>query len=87
MGQRCDWVVGDGGFCLVAATVAIIRAIKSLGTIVRVGAATVIIISALTFVSIVYAALFGGFMGHVFFPLHIIKAALCDFNISLDWRF
>ena len=80
-------MVGDGGFCLVAATVAIIRAIKPLGTIVRVGATAVIIISALTFVSIVYAALFGGFMGHVFFPLHIIKAALCGFNISLDWRF
>ena len=87
MGQRCDWVVGDGGFCLVAATVAIIRAIKPLGTIVRVGATAVIIISAVAFVFVINITFGGVFMGHVFFPLHTIKAALCGFNISLDWRF
>lgn len=80
-------MVGDGGFCLVAAIVAIIRAIKPLGTIVRVGATAVIIISAVAFVGIVYGTFGGVFMGHVFFPLHTIKAALCGFNISLDWRF
>ena len=67
MGQRCDWVVGDGGFYLVAATVAIIRAIKPLGTIVRVGAAAVIIISAVAFVFVINITFGGVFMGHVFF--------------------
>ncbi len=57
-------MVGDGGFCLVAATVAIIWAIKPLGTIVRVGATAVIIISAVAFVGIVYGTFGGVFMGH-----------------------
>ena len=52
----CDWRLSD------------VIALKNICcAIVGVGAATVIIISALTFVSIVYAALFWGFRWHVFF--------------------